>query len=81
MCVCVLCADSFGTHTAKHTFCRVCGVLPFYTPRSNPDGYAVTVHCVDAGTIARVVVERYDGRNWEAQFEAMPDLAARSKGE
>ena len=34
---------TFGTHTAKHTFCRVCGIKPFYTPRSNPDGVDVNV--------------------------------------
>ncbi|EEC84541.1 hypothetical protein OsI_31280 [Oryza sativa Indica Group] len=41
---------TFGTHTAKHTFCRVCGITSFYTPRSNPDGVAVTAACVDPGT-------------------------------
>ena len=29
---------TFNTGVAKHTFCRTCGVKPFYTPRSNPDG-------------------------------------------
>ncbi|KAE9466259.1 hypothetical protein C3L33_01827, partial [Rhododendron williamsianum] len=33
---------TFGTHTAKHTFCKVCGITSFYTPRSNPDGVSVT---------------------------------------
>jgi hypothetical protein len=28
----------FNTRVAKHTFCSVCGVQSFYTPRSNPDG-------------------------------------------
>ncbi|HUH85107.1 MAG TPA: GFA family protein [Stellaceae bacterium] len=26
----------FNTGTARHSFCRVCGVQPFYTPRSDP---------------------------------------------
>lgn len=30
---------TFNSHQAKHTFCKVCGVQSFYTPRSNPDGY------------------------------------------
>lgn len=29
---------TFGTHTAKHLFCSVCGVQSFYQPRSNPHG-------------------------------------------
>lgn len=29
---------TFNTHQAKHTFCSICGVQSFYTPRSNPDG-------------------------------------------
>ncbi|XP_056140757.1 centromere protein V isoform X2 [Lampris incognitus] len=32
---------TFNTHIAKHSFCKVCGVQSFYTPRSNPDGYVV----------------------------------------
>mmetsp|Transcript_34159 Transcript_34159/g.86378 ORF Transcript_34159/g.86378 Transcript_34159/m.86378 type:complete len:159 (+) Transcript_34159:85-561(+) len=39
---------TYNTHVAKHRFCRRCGVLSFYTPRSNPDGVAVTLWCLDA---------------------------------
>ncbi|CAL5227560.1 g10552 [Coccomyxa viridis] len=55
----------FGTKQAKHLFCSICGVHSFYKPRSHPDCYAVTVHCVDEGSIADTIVERCDGRNWE----------------
>ena len=27
----------FNTGTAKHTFCKHCGIHPFYVPRSDPD--------------------------------------------
>ncbi|PKA52370.1 hypothetical protein AXF42_Ash010267 [Apostasia shenzhenica] len=56
---------TFGTHTAKHTFCKVCGITSFYIPRSNPDGVAVTVKCVDSGTLSHVEHRSFDGINWE----------------
>ncbi|KAK6927814.1 CENP-V/GFA domain [Dillenia turbinata] len=57
---------TFGTHTAKHIFCRVCGITSFYIPRSNPDGVAVSFRCVDPGTLAHVEIKQFDGKNWEA---------------
>ena len=38
---------TFNTGVAKHTFCKFCGIKPFYTPRSNPDGIDVNVNCLD----------------------------------
>jgi hypothetical protein len=55
---------SFGTGVAKHTFCRVCGIKPFYTPRSNPDGIDVNVNCLDTKP-ASVKITEFDGQNWE----------------
>jgi hypothetical protein len=57
---------TFNTHVAQHKFCRKCGVQAFYHPRSNPDGVAVTVGCVQPGTIKTVTTRFYDGKNWEA---------------
>jgi hypothetical protein len=37
---------TFNTKVAKHMFCKKCGVQAFYTPRSNPDGIAITLACV-----------------------------------
>ena len=69
---------TFNTRTAKHTFCRICGVVPFYRPRSNPDGYAVTVHCLDPGTVGEVEVKYFDGGNWE-QFVGNSGIQELSK--
>ena len=38
---------TFNTGVAKHLFCGICGICPFYSPRSNPDCWAVTIYCVD----------------------------------
>ncbi|KAF5177849.1 centromere protein V, partial [Thalictrum thalictroides] len=60
---------TFGTHTAKHTFCNICGITSFYIPRSNPDGIAVTLACVDPGTLAHVEIKHFDGNNWETSYQ------------
>lgn len=54
----------FGTGIARHTFCRTCGIKPFYTPRSNPDGIDVNVNCLDPVPTS-VKITEFDGRNWE----------------
>lgn len=56
---------TFNTHTAKHTFCKTCGVKPFYTPRSHPDGISVNFRCVEQAGFETVTSEDFDGKNWE----------------
>jgi len=66
---------SFNTGIAKHTFCKQCGVKPFYIPRSNPDGVDINVHCLDTEPLTLRIVE-FDGKNWE---ENAHKLAHKSK--
>ena len=49
----------FNTGTARHLFCRRCGVKSFYVPRSNPDGYSVNVRCLDQTTLEHVEIEHF----------------------
>jgi hypothetical protein len=56
----------FGTRTARHHFCRHCGVAGFYVPRSHPDHIDVNVRCLDGVDVAALYVEPFDGRHWEA---------------
>jgi hypothetical protein len=65
---------TFNTGVAKHTFCRVCGLKPFYIPRSNPDGVDVNVNCLDP-VPANVVVESFDGQNWEDNAASLANLS------
>jgi hypothetical protein len=62
----------FGTHTAKHTFCRHCGIHSFYVPRSKPDGYSANIRCLDGVDIAAVRAHPFDGQNWEEATRARP---------
>ncbi|WP_407151233.1 GFA family protein [Bradyrhizobium sp. ORS 86] len=55
----------FNSNIAHHTFCRICGVKPFYRPRSNPAGFSVNVRCLDKTTIESITVDEFDGENWE----------------
>lgn len=37
----------FHTRTARHYFCRICGIYPFHRKRVTPDCYGVNVFCLD----------------------------------
>lgn len=70
----VLTTYTFNTHTAKHYFCRICGVKSFYVPRSNPDGFSVNVRCID-GMQGRRADESFDGQNWEENAASLRHLS------
>ena len=55
----------FNTRTAKHRFCRHCGIHSFYVPRSDPDKIDVNVRCLDGVDPATLTLDRFDGRDWE----------------
>jgi hypothetical protein len=65
---------TFNTGVARHTFCSTCGIKPFYIPRSNPDGVDVNVNCLDP-LPADLVVEPFDGQQWEANAGALAHLS------
>ena len=60
----------FNTRTARHLFCRACGVTSFYRPRSNPDGVSVLVAAIDPGTLAGITTSHFHGQEWEASAAA-----------
>jgi len=62
---------TFATGTARHLFCRHCGVKSFYVPRSNPDGYSVNLRCLDPATIEQVTVEPFDDNDRAAAEAAL----------
>jgi hypothetical protein len=61
----VLTTYTFNTETAKHLFCRVCGIHAFYRPRSHPNDFDVNVRCLDGDVLAKFQIKPFDGENWE----------------
>ena len=70
-----LTAYTFNTATARHLFCRRCGVKSFYRPRSNPDGWSVNARCLDEPSGVTLTVTAFDGRNWEANGASLAHLS------
>lgn len=69
----VLTTYTFNTGIAKHTFCRICGIHPFYRPRSHPDRFDVNVRCLDSDAISQFRITPFDGVNWEQNVHLLPD--------
>ena len=44
----------WNTGTARHTFCKRCGIYPFHKMRIRPDHYGINIFCID-GLDARAV--------------------------
>jgi hypothetical protein len=65
----------FNTGTARHLFCRRCGIKAFYVPRSNPDGYSVNARCLERATIEALEIERFDDDDREAAEAKIRDLS------
>lgn len=55
---------TFNTGVAKHKFCKICGIKPFYIPRSNPDGVDVNLRCLTKQP-KHVKTVDFDGQTWE----------------
>ena len=66
---------TFNTGVAKHSFCKHCGIKPFYIPRSNPDGVDVNVRCLDTKP-PQINIVKFNGQQWE---ENAHTLAHKSK--
>lgn len=69
---------TFGTHTAKHHFCRHCGIHSYYRPRSHPEQIDVNVHCLEGVEPSEFDFHSFDGRHWEENVEA---LRAKPRGD
>lgn len=46
----------FHTRTARHFFCKVCGIYPFHRKRVTPDHYGVNIHCLEGVEVEGIPV-------------------------
>jgi len=71
----VLTTYTFNTGVAQHTFCRICGIHSFYTPRSHPDGFSVNLRCLDGeNVLSRFEIVPFDGSNWEQNIHKLDSI-------
>ena len=47
--------------------------MPWYNPRSNPDGFGITVQCVDwtdggSQEAPEMEIRKFNGANWEEEI-------------
>ena len=64
----------FNSGQARHYFCKVCGIKPYYIPRSNPDGVSVNLRCLD-NPPPDIGIEPFDGQNWEQNAASLRHLS------
>ena len=62
---------TFNTGTAKHLFCRHCGIKGFYVPRSHPDGFSVNARCLDGVNLDALLVIPFDDRDRDAAMASI----------
>lgn len=52
----------WNTGTAKHYFCKTCGIYPFHQPRAAPTEYTVNVACLDSVDMSKLKINEFDGQ-------------------
>ena len=55
----------FHTFTAKHYFCRICGIYPFHRKRVTPDYFGINVFCLDGFDPTGISVRQTAGASME----------------
>lgn len=52
----------FHTRTARHFFCKICGIYPFHRKRAAPDSYGINVFCLEGFDPAGIPVRATVGK-------------------
>ena len=66
----------FNTGTAKHYFCRTCGIYTHHQRRSNPNQFGINIACIaGVSPFDFAAVEVMDGVSHPADSGAGPRIA------
>jgi hypothetical protein len=55
----------FHTQTARHFFCKICGIYPFHRKRVTPDYLGINVFCLEGPDLAGIPVRATVGKGME----------------
>lgn len=53
----------FGKKTAKHYFCKICGIYPFHETARKPGHFRVNLGCVEGVDPFALEADVFDGRH------------------
>ena len=53
----------FGVKTAKHYFCKQCGIYPFHESSRKAGHYRVNLGCIDGMDTFALDADVFDGKN------------------
>lgn len=53
---------TFNTQTAKHYFCKICGIYPFHRKRVTPDYFGINVFCLEGFDPSGIPIRATDGK-------------------
>ena len=53
----------FGIKTAKHYFCKQCGIYPFHQSSRKIGHYRVNLGCIEGVDVFSLGVDVFDGKN------------------
>lgn len=51
----------FHTNTARHYFCKICGIYPFHRKRVTPDYFGINVFCLNDFDPSNIPVRKTAG--------------------
>lgn len=51
----------FHTNTARHYFCKVCGIYPFHRKRVTPDNFGINVYCLEGLSLEGIPIRQAIG--------------------